>query len=57
MPAFVLSEGERQFSIDHAEQYQLVMVYAIDLNQETFETKIHQGAIKPSSFLLSPLQW
>lgn len=56
-PAFALSEGERQFSIDHSDQYQLVMIYAIDLNQETYEIKIHQGAIKPSSFLLSPLQW
>lgn len=56
-PSFTLSEGERQFSIDHSHQYQLVMVYAIDLNQETFEIKIHQGAIKPNSFLLSPLQW
>lgn len=56
-PSLTLSEGERQFSIDHSDQYQLVMVYAIDLSQETFETKIHQGAIKPNSFLLSPLQW
>jgi Domain of unknown function (DUF3883) len=56
-PSFTLSEGERQFSIDHSDQYQLVMVYAIGLNQETFEIKIHQGVIKPNSFLLSPLQW
>lgn len=27
-PSFTLSEGERQFSIDHSDQYQLVMVYA-----------------------------
>jgi hypothetical protein len=56
-PVFALSEGERQFSIDHSHQYQLVMVYAIDLYQETFEIKVHQGAIKLNSFLLSPLQW
>jgi hypothetical protein len=56
-PSFTLSEGERQFSIDYSEQYQLMMIYAIDLTQETFEIKIHQGAIQPGSFLLAPLQW
>lgn len=56
-PSFTLSEGERQFSIDHSHRYQLVMVYAIDLNKETSDIKIHQGAIKPNSFLLSPIQW
>ncbi|WP_204150046.1 DUF3883 domain-containing protein [Leptolyngbya sp. CCY15150] len=55
MSSFTLSEGERQFAIDHSNQYQLMMVYAIDLNQETCEIKVHQGAIKPSSFLLSLL--
>lgn len=56
-PSFTLSEGEHQFSIDHSHQYQLVMVYAIDLYKEVSEIKVHQGAIKPNSFLLSPLQW
>lgn len=56
-PSFTLSEGERQFSMDHSDQYQLVMIYAIDLYKEVSEIKVHQGAIKPNSFLLSPLQW
>ena len=56
-PSLALSEGDRQFSIDHNHQYKLVIIYAIDLYKELFEIKIHQGAIKPDSFLLSPLQW
>ncbi|NEQ47454.1 MAG: DUF3883 domain-containing protein [Leptolyngbya sp. SIOISBB] len=55
--SFTLSEGERQFSIDKNEQYSLALVYAINLHQETYEFKIHHGAIKADSFLLVPLQW
>lgn len=57
VPSFTLSEGDRQFSIDKDEQYLLVLVYEINLHQETYQFKIHRGVIKADSFLLVPLQW
>lgn len=57
VPSFTLSEGDRQFSIDNAELYLLAIVYAIDLNNETYKIKLHQGAIKMDSFVMVPLQW
>ncbi len=56
-PTFSLSEGERRFSIDHESLYCLVMVYGINLHKETFELKIHKGAIRADSFAISPLEW
>jgi len=56
-PSFFLSEGDRCFSIEKADQYLLIMVYAINLNQQTYEIKIHKGAIKTDSFVMVPLQW
>jgi hypothetical protein len=57
IPSFTLSEGERQFSIDHQDRYQLMIIYAIDLNKESFNLTVHQGSIKTDSFRMVPTQW
>ncbi|MEP0999882.1 hypothetical protein NC974_17585 [Leptolyngbya sp. SLC-A1] len=56
-PSVALLESAGWSSIDHKHQSQSVMAYEVDLYREVSEIKIHQGAIKPISFLLPPLQW
>lgn len=56
-PLFVLSEGERQFSIGRANCYQLALVYAINLSQASYQIGWHEGAIQGNQFCLTPLQW
>jgi hypothetical protein len=56
-PCFSLSEGDRCFSIEKADQYLLAIVYAINLNKQTHEIKIHKGAIKTDLFSMVPLHW
>jgi hypothetical protein len=54
-PAFFLSEGERAFSIVHADQYKLFVVHAIDLETESHKIATHLGAVPADR--LSPMQW
>lgn len=56
-PTFHLSEGERQFSIDHAEQYGLAVVYSVHLYEETYKFSLHYGRIDLNAFKLVPMQW
>lgn len=56
-PTFYLSEGERQFSIDHADLYLLAIVYGIHLYEETYKIEFHLGKIDISTFKLIPTYW
>ncbi|MEB3231918.1 MAG: DUF3883 domain-containing protein [Leptolyngbyaceae bacterium] len=57
VPCFALSEGERQFALDHAAQFLLVVVYAINLVAETYQIALHQGPLTASNTILLPTQW
>ena len=57
MPSVILSEGERQFSIDHKDHYELIMIYAIDLHKESFKLAVHHGSIQTDHFRMLPTQW
>jgi hypothetical protein len=56
-PVFHLSEGERQFSIDHADRYVLVIVYAIHFHEETYKIALQSGRIDLTTFKLIPMYW
>ena len=56
-PTFYLSEGERQFSIDHAEQYILAVVYSVRFYEETYKVALHLGRIDLNTFRLVPMYW
>jgi hypothetical protein len=56
-PTIALSEGERQFSIDHADRYLLAMVYAVDLHEGIYKIALHSGAIDLKAFKLVPRHW
>jgi hypothetical protein len=56
-PMFYLSEGERQFSIDHAERFILLVVYAIHLGTEQYQLICREGKICASKIELVPMQW
>jgi len=55
-PAFFMSENERQFSVRHAARYTMILLAEIDLDAETFELHLHEGAID-DRFSLAPVQW
>lgn len=56
-PTFHLSEGERQFSIEHANCYVLAIVYAIHLHEETYKIALQPGRIDLTTFKLIPMYW
>jgi hypothetical protein len=56
-PVFLLSEGERVFSLANSENYTLVVVYGIDLEQRTHFAAIHRGGLNGQEVELKPVQW
>lgn len=56
-PMFYFSEGERQFSIDHAERFILLVVYAVHVGTEEYQLICHEGKICSSKIELVPMQW
>jgi Protein NO VEIN, C-terminal len=56
-PRFFLSEGERAFSQCAADQYTLVVIYAIDLRNQIHKVFWHDGAVSDDSFVVTPRQW
>jgi hypothetical protein len=56
-PVFYLSEGERQFSIEHSDRFILLVVYGIDLHAEAYKLIVREGAIHPGQVELLPAQW
>ncbi len=57
VPLFTLSEGERAFSIRHDGRYVLLVVYAVDLQQTTYQLAVHSGAITATNMVLQPRVW
>lgn len=55
-PVFFLTENERQFSVEHADRYTMLLLADIDLDADTFELHLHEGAID-ARFSLDPVQW
>lgn len=57
-PAFFISEGERKFSLAHAERYVLIVISGIDsMNQTHGAVTVRQGAVDGPGFELEPRQW
>ena len=56
-PHFFLTDGERRFSKDMAEQYLLLVFYRINLAERTHDFLYRKGEIGSPGFDLSPLQW
>ena len=45
LPHFFMSEGERPLAPDHADRYSLLIVHAIDLEAETGQLLLRDGAV------------
>jgi hypothetical protein len=56
-PCFWLSEGERQFSLEHSLHFLLMNIYAINLESKRYRVAYHQGAIQPQNCVLVPAYW
>jgi hypothetical protein len=56
-PSFLLSEGQRQFSLENQDRFMLVVVFDIDLGQERHKVWLHGGPIDASAFTLLPYRW
>lgn len=56
-PNFVITEAERAFSVEKANRYMLLVIYAINLISEEYKITIHQGALTVQTVALSPIQW
>jgi Protein NO VEIN, C-terminal len=57
LPHFFMSEGERLFSHDHADRYTLLIVYAIDLDADTGQLLLRDGAVDAPDLTLRPVTW
>jgi hypothetical protein len=57
-PVFLMSEGERRFSVDNASCYELLVVTGIDVANRTHaDVRRYPGAIERDRYSLRPLQW
>jgi hypothetical protein len=56
-PVFFLSEGERRFSGQESERYELIVVYGIDLEEKTHTLVARRGEITTAEAALSPVTW
>jgi hypothetical protein len=57
-PVFVLSERERAFSADHAHDYEIYVVWGIDLDRQTHEGATDAaGEVRPKTHGLVPWKW
>jgi hypothetical protein len=56
-PTFFMSENERQFAETHAEEYELIVVSAIDLEGRTGVVQLHAGSLIADAIALTPRQW
>lgn len=56
-PVFYVSEGERAFSLDNADRFQLAIVYNVNLDESTYLFLLHKGAINHNQFRLTKVYW
>jgi len=56
-PVVYFSEGERRFSHQQAKQYMLLVIYAIDLQTETYQVACVEGTLAAHKGTLLPQQW
>lgn len=57
-PVFLMSEGERSFSVRNAPLYTLVVVTGVDLQSDSHvDVVVHDGEVAGSMFSLRPTQW
>jgi hypothetical protein len=57
LPHFFMSEGERLFSHDHAADYTLLIVYAVDTEERAGRVLMRDGAVGGDDLVLQPVQW
>lgn len=57
VPAFFMSEGERQFSSAHEHEYALWVVYRIDTDARAGRVIRRGGAVTVANAALEPTQW
>jgi hypothetical protein len=56
-PNFLLSEGQRRFSVENHDRFLLVVVFDIDLRRERHQLWLHDGAIDDGAFTMLPNRW
>lgn len=57
-PVFFMSDGEREFSIRHADKYTLVVVSGISLADRSHESVVvRDGAVVGDDLTMTPSQW
>ncbi|KAM3100079.1 protein NO VEIN domain-containing protein [Phormidesmis sp. 146-12] len=56
-PIFYISEAERRFSLENSEKFLLSVIYQINLQAETYQVFMRQGAIDYSNFGMTATQW
>jgi hypothetical protein len=56
-PSFLLSEGQRRFSVENHDRFMLVVVFDIDLGRERYQLYLHEGPVDERTFTLAPSRW
>jgi hypothetical protein len=56
-PSFLLSEGQRRFSVENHDRFMLVVVFDIDLGRERYQLYLHEGPVDEATFTLAPSRW
>jgi hypothetical protein len=56
-PSFLLSEGQRRFSVENHDRFMLVVVFDIDLGSERYQLCLHEGPVDEGAFTLVPSRW
>jgi hypothetical protein len=56
-PTFLITEGERLHSQSPANDYLLIVVHAIDLDQRTHEVTSRRGPVTTEACNLQPVHW
>jgi hypothetical protein len=57
LPHFFMSEGERLFSHDHAPEYSLVLIFAVDITRRTGTVLVRNGAVAGDDLRLRAVVW
>jgi Domain of unknown function (DUF3883) len=56
-PSFLLSEGQRRFSVENHDRFMLAVVFDIDLGRERYQLYLHEGPVDEGTFTLVPSRW
>jgi len=56
-PVFFMTQGEIQFSREHAAEYLLLIVYRVGLKSGEYRIMCHEDQVSEDAFSLRPTQW